>query len=416
MNRRVVITGMAGLSPIGNDWTTVRDHLRSGKNGVQTMTEWDAYSDLRTRLGAPVMPFDLPKHYTRKKTRSMGKVALYATLASENALIDAGLLGHEIITNGMTGIAYGSSTGTPESIADFGRMIINKSIDELNANSYVKMMPHTTTSNIGIFFGITGRIIPSSTACTSGSISIGYAYEAIKAGKQTVMLAGGSEELCATEAAVFDILYATEIDNDNPAGSPKPYDKNRKGLVVGEGGATLVLEDYEHAQERGARIYAEIIGFGTNSDGTHITNPNQETMTRAMQLALDDAGITSRDVDYINGHGTATDKGDIAESHATYSIFGCKTPYSCLKGYIGHTLAAAGALEAWMSLHMLNEQWFAPNLNLNTLDENCAPLNYIRDRCLELPASIVMSNNFAFGGVNTSLIFKKHDSHSPKER
>ncbi len=407
MNKRVAITGMGGISPIGNDWKTVKSNLRAGKNGVQIMPDWEKYDGLRTRLGAPVMPFDLPDHYTRKKIRSMGKVALYATLSSENALIDADLLGHDIITSGMTGIAYGSSTGTPESIADFGRMLINESIDELNANSYIKMMPHTTTSNIGIFFGITGRIIPSSTACTSGSISIGYAYEAIKAGKQTVMLAGGSEELCATEAAVFDILYATEIDNENPDKCPKPFDKTRKGLVVGEGGATLVLEEYEHAKNRGARIYAEIIGFGTNSDGTHVTNPHQATMARAMELALEDAAIRPQDVDYINGHGTATDKGDVAESHATYSIFGDKTPYSCLKGYIGHTLAAAGSLEAWMSLHMLDEQWFAPNLNLHTLDERCAPLNYIQDSCMEMPAQIIMSNNFAFGGVNTSLIFKR---------
>jgi len=407
VNKRVVITGMGGISPIGNDWATVKSNLRAGKNGVQIMPDWAKYDGLRTRLGAPVMPFDLPEHYTRKKTRSMGKVALYATLSSENALIDADLLGHDIITSGMTGIAYGSSTGTPESIADFGRMLINESIDELNANSYIKMMPHTTTSNIGIFFGITGRIIPSSTACTSGSISIGYAYEAIKAGKQTVMLAGGSEELCATEAAVFDILYATEIDNENPDKCPKPFDEKRKGLVVGEGGSTLVLEEYEHAKSRGARIYAEIIGFGTNSDGTHVTNPNQNTMAKAMQLALEDANIEPQDVDYINGHGTATDKGDVAESHATYSIFGGKTPYSCLKGYIGHTLAAAGSLEAWISIHMLDEQWFAPNLNLNTIDERCAPLNYIRGECLEMPARILMSNNFAFGGVNTSLIFKR---------
>lgn len=341
MNKRVAVTGMGGISPIGNDWQTVKGNLRAGKNGIRIMDGWEKYDGLRTRLGAPVMPFDLPEHFTRKKTRSMGKVALYATLSSEYALIDAGLLGHDVITGGMTGIAYGSSTGTPESIADFGRMLINESIDELNANSYIKMMPHTTTSNIGIFFGITGRIIPSSTACTSGSISIGYAYEAIKSGKQTVMLAGGSEELCATEAAVFDILYATEIDNDNPEKCPKPFDETRKGLVVGEGGATLVLEEYEHAIERGARIYAEVIGFGTNSDGTHVTNPNKETMARAMELALEDANIDPQDVDYINGHGTATDKGDVAESHATHSVFGDKTPYSCLKGYIGHTFGYA---------------------------------------------------------------------------
>jgi len=406
--KRVVVTGMGGISPIGNDWESVKANLKAGTNGVEVMEDWAQYDGLRTRLGAPVEAYELPAHYTRKVMRSMGKVALYATLSSENALRDAGLLGHDIIKSGMTGIAYGSSTGTPESIADFGRMLINQNIDELSANSYIRMMPHTTTSNIGIFFGITGRIIPSSTACTSGSISIGYAYEVIKAGKQTVMLAGGAEELCATEAAVFDILYATEIDNENPHLCPKPFDESRKGLVVGEGAATLVLEDYDFAIARGANIYAEIIGFGTNSDGVHVTNPNKVTMARAMALALEDAGIEARDVDYINAHGTATDKGDVAESHATYDVFGGDVAFAGLKGHIGHTLAAAGSLEAWMSLHMLREGWFAPNLNLKDLDPRCANLNYIKNEPLKLDAKTIMTNNFAFGGVNTSLIFRKH--------
>lgn len=406
-SKRVVVTGMSGISPIGNDWEAIKANLMTGTNGIEIMDEWAQYEGLRTLLGAPVKPYELPEHYTRKAMRSMGKVALYATLSSENALHDAGLLGHDIIKSGMMGIAYGSSTGTPESIADFAKMLINKKIDGLKSNSYIRMMPHTTSSNIGIFFGITGRIIPSSTACTSGSISIGYAYEAIKAGKQTVMLAGGAEELCVTEAAVFDVLYATEIDNENPHLCPKPFDESRKGLVVGEGAATLVLEDYDFARERGAKIYAEVIGFGTNSDGAHVTNPNMATMARTMELALEDAGIEASEVDYINAHGTATDKGDIAESHATHDVFGGDVPFSGLKGYIGHTLGAAGAHEAWMSIHMMEEGWFAPNLNFNTLDQRCAGLNYIRNEPLKLDASTIMTNNFAFGGVNTSLIFRK---------
>ena len=407
MNKRVVVTGMGGISPIGNDWGTVKKNILSGKNGIRFMEEWNEYDGLCTRLGAPVAPYDLPAHYDHKKTRSMGKVALYAVLVSEWALEDAGLLGHEVITSGLTGIAYGSSSGTPSAVGDFGKMLFNKTTDGINANSYIKMMPHTTTSNIGIFFGITGRIIPSSTACTSGSISIGYAYETIKIGKQIVMLAGGSEELCATQAAVFDTLYATETDNENPEDYPKPYDLKRKGLVVGEGAGTLILEEYEHAMQRGANIYAEVVGFGTNSDGFHVTQPNKTTMARAMELSLSDAGLEPSDIQYINGHGTATDSGDIAESQATANVFGNGVPFSALKGYIGHTLGGAGALEAWMSLHMMKEGWFAPNLNLNTLDERCGDLNYIRNNPLTLDAQIIMSNNFAFGGVNTSLIFKK---------
>jgi 3-oxoacyl-[acyl-carrier-protein] synthase II len=405
--RRVVVTGMGGLSPVGNDWPTVRENLAARRNGVRVMPEWDQYQGLNTRLGAPVAPYTLSPRFTRKETRSMGNVALYATLASEKALEDAGLLGRDIVTNGMTGVAYGSSTGTPASIREFGRMLIDKTLDGINANTYIKMMPHTTTSNIGIFFGITGRIIPSSTACTSGSIAIGYAYETIKYGKQIVMLAGGAEELCATEAAVFDVAFATETDNGRPEACPKPFDVARKGLVVGEGAATLVLEEREHALARGARIYAEIIGFGVNSDGRHVTQPRPETMARAMALALEDARIAASDVDYVNGHGTATVAGDIAESQATFATFGGKTPFSALKGYTGHTLAAAGAIEAWITLHMMQEGRFAPNLNLETLDERCAPLNYLHGGMTELPANIVASNNFAFGGVNTALIFSR---------
>jgi len=407
LSKRVVITGMGGLSPIGNDWITVKDHLINGKNGICFMEGWNEYDGLCTRLGAPILPYDLPLHFTRKRIRSMGNVALYATLASELALIDSRLLGNEIIVSGQTGIAYGSSSGTPKSIGDFGNMLINKTTDGINANSYIKMMPHTTTSNIGVFFGITGRIIPSSTACTSGSISIGYAYETIKNEKQIVMLAGGAEELSATQAAVFDTLYATETDNENPSQCPKPFDIERNGLVVGEGAATLILEEYEHAVERGAHIYAEVLGFGTNSDGFHVTQPKQRTMEIAMELALEDACISPENIDYINGHGTATTSGDIAESQATFSVFGGNVPFSALKGYIGHTLGAAGAIEAWMSIKMLNESWFSSNLNLKNLDEKCAKLNYIEEEPLKLDAQIIMSNNFAFGGVNTSLIFKK---------
>lgn len=404
--RRVVVTGMAGLSPIGNDWQSVRENLLAKKNGVKRM-DWDQFEGLRTRLGAPIPPFEKPAHFTRKRTRSMGPVALYATYSSELALQDAGLLEHPILQSGEAGVAYGTSTGSPEAIADFARIYLQNSLDSLTGNSYIKMMPHTTSTNIGVFFGLQGRNIPTSTACTSGSLAIGLAYEAIKEGKQTVMIAGGGEELCPTEASVFDVLYATDISNDTPELVPKPFDANRKGLVVGEGAGTFILEDYEFAKKRGATIYAEVAGFGTNSDGVHVTQPTARTMQIAMELALKDAGITPKDIDYINGHGTATDAGDIEESQATANLFGNKIPFASLKGYIGHTLGAAGSLEAWMSIQMMRENWFAPNLNLTTVDEKCGDLNYIIGDKIDLEANYIMSNNFAFGGVNTSLVFKR---------
>ncbi|MCL2875040.1 MAG: beta-ketoacyl-ACP synthase [Betaproteobacteria bacterium] len=410
MNRaRVVVTGMAGISPVGNNWVDVERALRARKNAVRHMDEWDDIAGLNTRLGAPAAPFELPGHYSRKRTRSMGRVALVACLASEWALADAGLLNHPVLTSGRTGVSYGSSIGEPAAVTDFAQLIKNRSLDGLNANSYLRMMAHTAPVNIAVFFGLTGRVITTSSACTSGSQGIGYAYEAIRYGHADVMIAGGSEELCPSEAAVFDALFATSTRNDAPASSPRPYDRDRDGLVIGEGAGTLILEELEHARARGARIYAEIVGYGTNCDGAHVTQPRAETMTIAIRLALADADLPAEAIGYVNGHGTATELGDIAESIATHTVFGEKMPISSLKSYIGHTLGAAGALEAWMTVEMMRSGWFAPTLNLNQVDPRCAPLDYVRDDGCTRDCEYTMSNNFAFGGINTSLIFKRWD-------
>ncbi|QEY17405.1 beta-ketoacyl-ACP synthase [Cellvibrio sp. KY-GH-1] len=405
--KRVVITGMAGISPIGSTWEQIKANLRDGKTGICTMHEWDKYADLNTRLGAPVTDFEKPEHFNRKLTRSMGRVALMATAATELALADAGLLGDPCIQDGRMGVSYGSSAGSPDAIADFGHMLLNGDSSGLNANSYLKMMGHTTAVNIGVFFQLKGRVITTSSACTSGSQGLGYAYEAIKFGKQKLMVAGGAEELCASEAAVFDTLFATSTRNDTPSSSPRPFDTDRDGLVIGEGAGTLILEELEHAQARGARIYAEIIGFGTNSDGAHVTQPQSETMRLAMEMALADANISPDEVGYISAHGTATDRGDIAESQATYKLFGSNTPISAFKSFTGHTLGACGALEAWVSIAMMHDGWFHGTANLHQPDPDCAPLDYLTGSGREFETDIVMSNNFAFGGINTSLIFKR---------
>lgn len=220
------------------------------------------------------------------------------------------------------------------------------------------------------------------------------------------MIAGGAEELCLSGAAVFDTLFAASSKNSTPSLTPSPFDIDRDGLVLGEGAGTLILEEYEHAKARGATILAELVGFGTNSDGAHVTQPTSETMQIAMELALKDAGLNASDIGYVNAHGTATEKGDIAESHATAKLFGNNMPISTLKSYIGHTLGGSGSIEAWITIAMMNRSWFAPNLNLKTVDPNCAQLDYITaPRNLEV--EYVMTNNFAFGGINTSLIFKR---------
>ncbi len=405
--RRVVITGAGNLSPLGHDWETVQTRLREKRNAVCQFPEWSEYKGLNTRLGVPVAPYELPEHYNRKSTRSMGRVALMATRATELALIDAGLLNDPVLKSGRVGISYGSSAGTPESMSDFGRTLSEKNTQYINATTYIKMMSHTAPVNVGVFFGLTGRIITTSSACTSGSQGVGYAYEAIKAGHQDVMLAGGSEELDVTGATVFDTLFATSTNNDNPHLTPRPFDKNRDGLVIGEGASTLVLEELEHALARGAKIYAELVGFGTNSDGKHVTQPNAETMAIAMKLSLKDANLSPDAIAYVNAHGTATDHGDIAETTATHSVFGERMPISSLKSYTGHTLGACGALEAWVSIEMMRANWFHPTVNLEEVDPRCGALDYITGAGRDLEAEYVMSNNFAFGGINTSLIFKR---------
>lgn len=407
MTRRVVVTGMGGISPLGNDWSTVRAHLGSYRNAVARMDDWSDYEGLNTQLGVPAAPFELSERYNRKAIRSMGRVALMATRATDLALADAGLLDHPLLTSGELGVSYGSSAGTVSAILDFGRMLDERTTRGINATTYIKMMAHTAPVNLGVFFGITGRIITTSSACTSGSQGIGFAYEAIRAGKQTAMVAGGSEELSPVYAAVFDTLFATSTRNDAPSTTPSPFDSARDGLVIGEGAGTLVLEEREHAIARGATIYAELVGFGTNSDGCHVTQPNAATMQVAMQLALKDAGLQPSDIGYVNAHGTSTQHGDIAESHATAQLFGPDMPISSLKSYMGHTLGACGALEAWFTIEMMREGWFAPTLNLDQVDPKCAPLDYIKGEGRQLDCEYVMSNNFAFGGINTSLIFRK---------
>ena len=409
MRRRVAVTGMAGISPIGNDWNCVRARLGAYRNAVTRMPEWADYDGLNTQLGAPAADFTLSERYTTKATRSMGRVALMATRASELALIDAGLLEDPLLRSGKLGIAYGSSAGTPKAICDFGKMIDEKSTRGINATTYIKMMGHTAAVNLGVLLGITGRIITTSSACTSGSQGIGYAYETIRAGHQRAMIAGGAEELCVTEVSVFDTLFATSARNDAAQTTPRPFDAARDGLVLGEGAGTLILEEWEHARARGARIYAEVVGFGTNSDGCHVTHPNAETMQVAMELSLADAALSPAAVGYVNAHGTGTQHGDIAESQATWNIFGRGTPVSSLKSYMGHTLGACGALEAWISIEMMRGGWFAPTINLSDIDPECAELDYIIGAGREFDCEYIMSNNFAFGGINTSLIFRRLD-------
>ncbi|MDZ7668581.1 MAG: beta-ketoacyl-ACP synthase [Gammaproteobacteria bacterium] len=406
---RVVITGTGAVTALGSDWPTVLAGLQARRNAVVRVSEWDSIEGLRCRLASPVADFKLPEHYSRRQRRGMGRVAALAVRSAELALEQAGLLDDPVLGGGRTGVAFGSATGSPDALLEFVGTLVDNTTAGLNATSYVRMMSHTAAVNIGIFFGLKGRVLTTSSACTAGSQGIGYAFETIRCGAQDVMLAGGAEELSPTEVAVFDTLLATSTRNDEPAATPRPFDRDRDGLVIGEGAATLVLESLEHAVARGAPILGEVVGYGTNMDGSHVTNPDQDSQARCLELALASAGLAADAISYVSAHGTATAAGDVSESHATRRVLG-PVPISSLKSYLGHTLGACGAQEAWAALMMLREGWFAPTLNLEHVDPACAELDYVTGDGRHLDGEYVMSNNFAFGGINTSLILRRGEA------
>lgn len=396
---------MGAVSALGSTAESVVARLKKFENCVNVVPELAEFKGLNSHLGSQVA-FARPAHWTRKTTRTMGTVAEYALAATEQAVADASLTDAEL-QSGRCGVAYGSCSGSIVAHLDLFSMFYEHELKNVTSGTYIKLMSQTCACNLSVRFKTHGRLVPTGTACTSGSLAIGNAYELIKFGLQDVMLAGGGEEFSPTQLAVFDTLFATSLRNDAPKTTPAPYDVNRDGLVIGEGACTLVLEEYEHAKARGAKIYAEVVGFSENTDGTHVTNPNAETMAACLKGALADAGLSGSDIAYVNGHGTATKAGDIAETAATRAALGCAAPISSLKSYVGHTLGACGSLEAMTTILCMREGWFHPTLNLNTPDPACAELDYLAGEGRRIDAEYVMSNNFAFGGVNTSLIFRR---------
>lgn len=403
--RRVVVTGMGGVCALGGDWAQIKARMQAGETATRLIQEWDRLTDLTCKVGAPADWFQHEGFYSRQKGRSMGRVSVMAVHAAEKALQQAGLMGTAELRGGRAGVACGSSFGSTPPCKDFVSFLDTGKAGLLNATSYIRMMAHTTPVNISVAFGLTGRVITTSSACTSGSQGIGYGFEAIRDGRADIMIAGGSEEFCPTMAMVFDRLYATSSHgNAHPGQASRPFDAGRDGLVVGEGSAMLILEERTHALARGAQPLAEVLGFATNADGAHISHPAQETQARVMREALEIAGLSPRDIGFISGHGTATVAGDTVESHATAEVFGANTPFHTLKGHLGHSLGACGAIEAWLGIHMLHDQWICPIANFGLRDPRCADLDYVGGTGRAVAAQYFASNNFAFGGINTSLV------------
>lgn len=407
MRRRVVVTGIGVVSPLGSELGAIEVALREGKSGVRKMTEWAHVKHMLTAVGAPA---DVPQidALPRKVSRLMGRVALLATVETERAIADAQLTTEEV-RSGKIGLAHGSTHGSSSANEAWVRQLIaQEGLLGLSATSYIKFMSHTTASNLALHFGIRGRIQTTCAACVSASHAIGYAFEAIKHGIVDCMIAGGAEELHFSHAGVFDVMHATSSrHNDEPQRAPRPFDRDRDGLVVGEGAGTFVLEEYDRAKVLGKTIHAEILGYATNCDGQNITSSSAESMQTAMKLALADARLSPADVGYVNAHATATEVGDLLESKATFATFGDRVPVSSLKGHLGHTLGACGAIEAAIGIRMMQKGFIAPTRNLENADPKCAPLDYVRGAVREQKFDRFISNKFAFGGINTSLVFGK---------
>jgi len=406
--RRVVVTGMAGVCALGSGWQEVGRGLRCGRSGVSVIPAFALVEGLRTHLGAPVADAALALDAPRKKTRGLGRVARLAAVATRDALLAAGLAESPVLAGGRAGVACGSTTGSPPDMVEFAEAFgVRRSAKGVVPIQVMRLMSHTCAAGVAQLFGIRGRVLAPCSACTSGSQAVGAGYEQVRFGQQDVMVCGGAEELHPIAAAIFDLLQATSTRNDAPGTTPRPFDRARDGLVVGEGAAMLVLESLEHARARGAEILGEVVGYGTNCDGSHPTAPDPEGMAGALRAALADAQLGAGEVDYVNAHATATELGDVAESQATAAVLGDGVPVSSLKGHLGHTLGACGALEAWATLEMMREGWLAPTLHLTDPDPRCAPLDHVRGAPREARVDVAMSNNFAFGGVNTSLILRR---------
>jgi 3-oxoacyl-[acyl-carrier-protein] synthase II len=402
--KRVVITGMGAVSPLGNSVAELMEGIEQGRSAVCRMNEWDQYTGLRSLVGAPAH-LKNEKLIPRQKRRSMGRMSIFAAQAADEAIADAGLdLSKE--DPWRVGCVIGSTMGSAKSINDaFEIMLPKKDLSLLNSTMFFHCMSHTAAVNVAQYLGLNGMIVAPAAACASALHALGTGYDLIRLGRQDLLLCGGAEELHATVTGSFDILYATSSKyNDQPQMTPRPFDRDRDGLVCGEGSGILVLEDYDRAVKRNARIYAEIVGYSTTANGLHVSQSNRQSMVACMRQALQEAG--SPHIDYINGHATATIQGDQEEAEAIRGIFGDTVPVSSLKGYIGHTLGASGAIELAASLSMMERGIIYPTLNLENVADDCAGIGHVM-KPVKKEIRAILKNGFAFGGINAALVVRK---------
>jgi len=404
--KRVVITGLGCISPLGIGVDSLMSGLAENRNAVQKMEGWEIYQNLRSLVGAPA-PLENEKEIPRKQRRSMGRMSIFAAQAAKQAQLDSGL-DAEMVQGDRCGCVTGSTMGSAGSINEtFEIMLPNRDLSLLNSTKFFQCVAHTTAMNVSQYLGIRGMVLSTAAACASGLQAIGTAADLIRFGRQDVVFCGGAEELHPTVTGSFDILYATSTHhNDSPKQTPRPFDKNRDGLVCGEGAGVLVLEEFEHAKARGAKIYGEVSGYYTCASGSHISQSDSDSMTRCMRAALSEAKMNPEQIDYISAHATATEHGDVKEAEAIQTVFGGNTPVSSLKGNLAHTLGASGAIELIASLKMMEQGILYPTHNLEEVDPACAGVEHLTE-IRETPINAFLKNSFAFGGINAALVCRK---------
>jgi len=411
--KRVVVTGAGALTPIGNNLQQYWEGLKAGKSGAAPITRFDA-TLFKTRFACEIKGFNFEDYMDRKEGRKLDPFAQYAMVVADEAILDSNLPLPELNPD-RVGVIWGSGIGGlftfQEEVRAFAK---GDGTPRFNPFFIPKMIADLSAGHISIKYGFRGPNFVTVSACASSTNAIYDAYTYLKLGKADVIVTGGSEAaVCVAGVGGFNAMKALSERNDSPETASRPYDKDRDGFVLGEGAGALILEEYEHAKKRGAKIYAEVLGGGLTADAYHITAPHPEGagITKVMQYALDEAGIKPEEVDYINTHGTSTPLGDIGEIKAIQKVFGeqaYKMNISSTKSMTGHLLGAAGAIESLACILAIKEGIVAPTINHFTDDEGLDPrLNLTFNKAQKKEVKIALSNTFGFGGHNASIIFKK---------
>jgi 3-oxoacyl-[acyl-carrier-protein] synthase II len=402
---RAVITGYGVVTPIGYSVAEMMHGLETGVCATRTMPDsWNRFGKLRCQVGAPVELRD-PKAIPRAQRRTMSPMSIFAVQAAVQALGHAGIDASQIPSNPRFGCIMGSTTGSPQAITQtYETLLARKEYETLGASEFFRCISHTVALNVGQYFGIRGVVSATSAACASGLQAVGAAYDQIRLGRQDVILCGGAEELHETVVGSFDILFAASAKyNDSPSQTPRPFDAKRDGLVCGEGAGVIVLENREHAIARGATILAEVVGYHTCSNGIHVSQSDDSSMTHCMKTALDSAGLKPGDIGYVNAHATGTTQGDAAEARAIGAVFGSDIPVSSLKGNMSHTLGGSGPIELAATVEMMRAGMIYPTHNLAEIDPACAGIGHVREK---MPSRFTnfLKNSFAFGGINSAIV------------